>query len=327
MKALIISEPGEASVLQIREVARPDPGDGEVLIRVHATAVNRADCLQRRGLYPPPAGVTGIPGLEVSGEIVGLGRACKRFETGQQVFALLAGGGYAEYVCVAETAVLPVPQGVSLTETAAIAEVFLTAFHALNWLAQISSGDTVLIHAGASGVGTAAIQLARLGGAEVLVTAGSADKLERCMELGARAGCNHHDADFAEFVSSETDGHGADVIIDFIGAAYFERNLSALAMDGRWVLLGLMGGSKVANLNLGRLLAKRAQLLSSTLRNRSESFKADLVRDFGEQCLPKFSTGELRPVIDRVLSWKEAAEAHRLLESNQTIGKIVLELD
>lgn len=327
MKAITITAPGDPSVLQIGEVPRPAPGPGEVLIRVHATAVNRADCLQRRGLYPPPPGVTEVPGLEVSGEIIELGADCRYFQTGQQVFALLAGGGYAEYVCVAEGAVMPVPDGVSTTDAAALAEVFLTAFHALHWLAKISAGDTVLIHAGASGVGTAAIQLANQAGGRVLVTCGTDEKVAFCQELGADSGCNHRDSDFVEYVRQTTAGQGADVILDFIGAAYFERNLSALAMDGRLVLLGLMGGAQVEKVNLGKVLQKRVHILASTLRNRDAAFKAALVEDFSARCLDEFSAGRLRPVIQQHFSWREVAKAHRLLESNQTTGKLVLQID
>lgn len=327
MKAVLIPEPGDPSVLTMADVRAPQPAAGEVLIRVRATAVNRADCLQRRGLYPPPPGVTEIPGLEVAGEIVESGAACSRFIEGQAVFALLAGGGYAEYACVAESAVMPVPHGIDITEAAGIAEVFLTAFHALSWLARISAEDTVLVHAGASGVGSAAIQLARQAGARVLVTAGSEEKIRRCVELGAEAGCNYREEDFVAFVARETAGRGADVIIDFIGAAYFDRNLSALAEDGRLVLLGLMGGAKVESLNLGRLLEKRVQVLASTLRSRNDDFKAELVRDFSARYLPMFTAGALRPVIHRVMSWEQVAEAHRLIESNQTVGKIVLTVD
>lgn len=327
MRIVQYSAPGEPEDLAFGEAPDPVPGPGEVLIDVAATAVNRADCLQRRGLYPPPPGASPVLGLEASGQVAETGPGVTRFAPGDAVFALLPGGGYAERVVAPETVVLPVPPGMDVIAAAAVAEVFLTAFQALHWLAQVRAGETVLVHAGASGVGSAAIQLARLAGAEVLVTAGSADKCARCLELGARAACNYREQDFSEFVAAETSGAGANVIVDFVGGAYLDRNIDTLAVDGRLVLLALLGGRKSAPLDLARWLQKRVSVFATTLRNRSDDYKARLVEDFAVLCLPAFEGGALAPVIDRVVPWQEVADAHRCLEENRNVGKVVLRIE
>lgn len=324
MRVVQVAEPGDPGVLGFAEVPDPVPGPGEVLIGVAATAVNRADCLQRRGQYPPPPGASSVLGLEAAGRVLEVGPGSTRHAVGDMVFALLPGGGYAERVVAPESVVLPVPHGMDVVAAAAVAEVFLTAFQALHWLAGVAADDVVLVHAGASGVGSAAIQVAKLAGATVLVTAGSDDKCARCVELGARAACNYREADFVEFVSGETGGAGANVVIDFVGGPYLARNIDALAIDGRLVLLALLGGRKAEAVDLARWLQKRVAVSATTLRNRSDDYKARLVEDFAERCLPAFASGELAPVIDRVLPWTEVAEAHRLLEANGNVGKVVL---
>ncbi|MDX1908612.1 MAG: NAD(P)H-quinone oxidoreductase [Bacteroidia bacterium] len=322
MKAIRIREAGGPEVLELSEYPQPVPGEGQVLIRVAATALNRADILQREGKYPPPSGESEIPGLEVSGWIEALGPGCHRFEPGEAVCALLAGGGYATYVTVHETLVMPVPAGMSLVAAAAIPEAFITAWQALTRLGQVEAGETVLIHAGGSGVGTAAIQLAAALGAIPIVTA-SPGKHALCLSLGAAQALDYKAGPFVEACLAYTDRRGINLAIDCIGGPYLSQHLEVLAPDGRLVLLAAMGGTR-AEADLRQILRKRLTLMGSTLRNRSLAYKAELVASFGAFAAPLWADGTLRPVLDQVMPWTAVAAAHTRLESNLSAGKIVL---
>ncbi|XP_043841592.1 quinone oxidoreductase PIG3 [Dromiciops gliroides] len=330
MLAVAFDQPGGPENLYLKEVAKPEPGPGEVLLKVAASALNRADVLQRRGQYNPPAGASDILGLEASGQVVKVGPGCQGpWKQGQLAMALLAGGGQAEYVVVPEGHLMPVPKGLTLTQAAAIPEAWLTAFQLLQVVGQVKAGETVLIHAGSSGVGTAAVQLARQAGAIPLVTAGSLDKIEAVEKLGAAAGFNYKEGDFSAATLEFTKGAGANIILDCVGASYWEKNVACLAPDGRWVLYGLMGGAEVHGELLSKLLAKRGSLLTSLLRSRDKKYKAELVAAFTQQILPHFAQdkpGVLRPVVDRVYPMKQVAEAHAYMEQNKNLGKIVLEV-
>jgi putative PIG3 family NAD(P)H quinone oxidoreductase len=323
MRAVLVPQPGDPEHLTLGEVPTPEPGPSELLVQVHATALNRADTYQRRGHYPPPEGASEILGLELAGTVAATGAHCVEWDEGDRVFGLLAGGGYAEYATLHKDLAMAVPPGLSLTEAAAIPEVFLTAYQALHWLGRAESGDHVLIHAGASGVGTAAIQLARALGAHPYVTA-SAGKHATCLDLGAEAAIDYETEAFGERVPALTGGHGADVILDFVGAPYFHANLDALAPDGRIVQLATMGGATVEAVSLRRLMAKRATLAASTLRARPLPYKIELTTEFAAYALPLFLDGTLRPVIDSTYDWTDVAEAHRRMEANENVGKIVL---
>ncbi|AWP16214.1 putative quinone oxidoreductase PIG3 [Scophthalmus maximus] len=327
MRAVCVDVPGGPENLLLRTVPRPRPKDGEVLIKVHATALNRADLLQRRGLYPPPPGESDIIGLEVAGTVDALGPGVKRgWRPDDRVMALLCGGGYAEYVAVPEELLMPVPPNLTLCQAAAVPEAWLTAFQLLALIAQVKEGEVVLAHAGASGVGTAAVQLVRLFGAVPVVTAGSPEKLKITEELGAAAGFNYKEESFAQGVHDFTGGKGADVILDCIGGRNWEQNVSCLATDGRWVLYGTMGGRAVEGDLLGRLLSKRGHLLCSLLRSRSLQYKADLIHAFSRRVLPHFSdqAASLRPVVDSTFNLEDIAEAHRRMEANKNTGKIII---
>lgn len=310
--------------LNNKQVEDPTLGVNQVLIKVKAAGINRADLLQKEGKYPPPAGASELLGLEVAGVIVEVGKNITEFKVGDHVFALLAGGGYAEYVSVHAGSAMLLPENLSFEEGAGIAEVFLTAHQALNWLGQMKAGENVLIHAGASGVGTAAIQLAKLTNANAYVTAGSQEKIEFCKNLGAVAGVNYKESmDMATDLKSLTDGQGFDIIIDFIGAPYAQANARMIAVDGRWILLAFMGGFN-AEINLASVLMKRIQLKGSTLRARTNDYKSKLVADFSDQYLQQFTDGALKPVIDKVFDWKDAEAAHQYMEDNLNKGKIIL---
>lgn len=307
------------------EQPTPSPGPGELLVKVKATALNRADLLQKSGNYPPPAGESPILGLDMAGVVEQVGSDVTRFRPGDPVFGLLPGGGYAEYCTIPEELSLPIPRGWSFEEAAALPEVFLTAWQALVWLGQIGEGETVLIHAGASGVGTAAIQLAsRLFGCRVITTAGSEEKLEVCRNLGADLAINYREEEFSERIRSETGPESVDLIIDFIGAPYWEKNLNSLAQDGRLIILAMMGGAVGDRLRLGPLLRKRLTVRGSTLRNRDARYKKRLVADFWDRTEELFLKRELLPVIDSVYDWNDVEAAHRKMEENRNIGKIIL---
>ncbi len=323
MRAILVRAPGGPEQLYLGEYPMPSPGPGELLVRVRATSLNRADLLQREGKYPPPPGASPILGLDVAGTVAALGPGVTGWQTGDRVFGLVEGGGYAEYAVLPAGMAMRIPDNLSFEEAAAIPEVFLTAYQALCWLGQLQQNEHVLVHAGASGVGTAAIQLARCLGAHVHVTA-SAPKHGVCRTLGAETTIDYRQEDFAERIQEVTGGTGVHLIIDFVGAPYLEPNLRCLAMDGRIVLLATLGGSRVEAFNLRLLFARRAQLIASTLRNRARDYKVRLTQEFAERFLNDFAEGRLRPVIDRIYNWTEVADAHRRMESNQNVGKIVL---
>lgn len=325
MQAVIFDAPGGPEVLKVGHVADPAPGADQVLVRVRATALNRADTLQRQGLYPPPPGESDVLGLELAGEVETVGSAVHDVRVGDRVFGLVGGGGYAEKAVLDARMAMPMPAGWSFVEAAAVPEVFFTAQETLFTLAQLRAGETVLIHAGASGVGTAGIQMAREVGANVLVTAGSAEKIARCLELGAAAGCNYKERGFADWVHERTDGRGVDVIEDFIGAAYWEDNLKSLATGGRLVLVGFMGGTK-AQTNLGLILMKRLRIFGSVLRSRPLADKINITRRFQADWLPLLEAGRIKPIIDRRFGLHEAADAHRYMEANKNVGKIILDV-
>jgi tumor protein p53-inducible protein 3 len=325
MRAVHVENMGADSRLTLRQVPTPSPAGNELRVRVVATAVNRADLMQRAGHYPPPTGESEILGLEMSGIVEETGRDCERFKPGDRVFSLLAGGGYAEYVVVPEALAMPVPAELDLVDAAAIPEVFMTAWNALHWHGGVCDGDTVLVHAGASGVGTAAIQLARLAGARVIVTA-SAGKHALCRSLGADTAIDYRTESFADRIATLTGGAGADVIIDFMGASYLDDNVRAAALDGRIVMLALMGGARDACFNLGLMFRKRLTLKASTLRNRSLAYKERLAREFEQRVLPLLVDGTLRAVIDQRYDWQDVEQAHRQMAENRTQGKLVLKI-
>ncbi|MFP4229251.1 MAG: NAD(P)H-quinone oxidoreductase [Salinivenus sp.] len=323
MRAVVVPEPGGPEQMVIEEVAMPHPGPEEVLVQVHATALNRADTFQRRGQYPPPDGASEILGLEAAGTVAETGENVVDWHENDRVFALLDGGGYAEYALVHKDRLMAIPPGLSMTEAAALPEVFLTAYQALHWLGGLQSRHRVLIHAGASGVGTAATQLVRHEGARPLITA-SAPKHDRCRLLGAQVTIDYETEDFAARVAEETEGAGVDLILDFIGAPYFHKNVESLAQDGRIIQLATLGGSNVEDVSLRKLMGKRAHLIASTLRSRSLTYKVQLTQEFAADILPAFVDGALRPVIDSTYEWTEVVQAHRRMENNENVGKIVL---
>ena len=307
------------------EVDTPRPGAGEVRIGIRASAVNRADLLQRRGGYAPPPGASGILGLECAGVVEEVGDGVSRVQVGDAVCALLAGGGYAEQVVAPAGQVLKLPGGLSFEEAAALPEVFATAYLNLYMEASLQFGETALLHAGASGVGTAAIQLCWAFGNPCFVTAGSADKIARCVELGADGGCNRHTERFADAVLAWTDGRGVDAILDPVGSGYLEDNLRSLALDGRLVVIGVMGGAELgAKAGLALMLMRRLRIIGSTLRARPVAKKALVMDALAERVWPELATGAIRPVIEAVLPVQRADEAHRLIAANETFGKVVL---
>ncbi|MEE4362219.1 MAG: NAD(P)H-quinone oxidoreductase [Pseudomonadales bacterium] len=308
------------------EIDDPVPGVGEILVRNRATAVNRADLVQRSGAYPPPPGASPILGLECAGVVEAIGEGVARFAPGDQVCALLAGGGYAEKVVVPAGQALPVPEGIDLVQAAALPEVFATAYLNLYMEAAAQVGERFLVHAGASGVGTAAIQLGRAFGNPVWVTAGSAEKIDRCVELGAEGGHDRHQGPFAEAVGAWTGGAGFDVVLDPVGGAYLADNLKALAPDGRLVIIGLMGGPK-AELEIGLMMVKRLRVIGSTLRARSVAAKSRVMDGLERRVWPRIASGEIRPIIDATFPLQEAEQAHARVAGNGTFGKVVLTLD
>ena len=323
MRAITIISPGGPEVLRIAEVPDPVPAAGEVLIDVVASGINRADLLQRQGLYPPPPGAPPYPGLECSGRISALGEGVTGWQVGDEVCALLSGGGYAERVAVPAGQVLPVPRGVTVADAAALPEVACTVHSNVVQLAGLAAGETLLVHGGASGIGTMAIQLGRAIGARVACTAGSPAKLEQCRELGCELPISYRDADFVAAIREFTGGRGADVILDIMGASYLQRNVEALAADGRLMVIGLQGGTR-AELDLNQLLRKRASVRATSLRARPAGQKAAIVAAVLDQVWPLIGEGRIRPVIETTLPLAEAAQGHRLLESGEHVGKILL---
>jgi putative PIG3 family NAD(P)H quinone oxidoreductase len=320
MRAVVATEPGGPEVLSVTELPDPEPGPGEVLVRVAATAINKADTLQRKGHYPPPPGASGVLGLECSGTVEALGEGVEGWSVGDEVCALLAGGGYATYVVVPAGQLMPVPEGVSLVEAAALPEVACTVWSNVFMIAGLQPGERLLVHGGAGGIGTFAIQLASAMSAEVLTTAGSEEKLKVCADLGADVTINYREQDFVEVVKERG---GADVILDNMGAKYLPRNLDALATEGRLVVIGMQGGTK-GELDLGKLLSKRGAVIATSLRARPVEEKSAICASVVEHVWPLVASGAVRPIVHTTLGLDQAGEAHRMMEASDHIGKIVL---
>ena len=328
MKAIVVSSPGPPDHLVFGDVADPVPAEGEVLIEVKATALNRADLLQRRGVYAPPPGASGILGLECAGVVGALGPGVARARVGDRVMALLAGGGYAERTVVHERMLLPIPKGFSFEQAAAIPEAFLTASEALFGLGRLTAGECVLVHAAAGGIGTAALELAHEAGARIVAVASGA-KLERLRKLVRHENARFVDRtseDFVKAVLEASGGRGADVILDFVGAEYAARHADCLAPLGRQIVLGLLGGGK-AEIDLGRVLARRQSLLGMIMRTRPLADKIAVTERFRREWLHRFDDGRLFPIIDSTFSLAQAARAHARMETNESIGKIILTVD
>ena len=323
MHAITIPEPGGPEALVWDEVPDPVAGEGEVLVEVVASAVNRADVLPRQGFYNPPPGASPYPGLECSGRIAAIGPGVSGWTVGDEVCALLAGGGYAQKVVVPAGQLLPVPEGVDLVQAAALPEVACTVWSNVFMISHLRPGETLLVHGGSSGIGTMAIQLAKAVGAKVAVTAGTKEKLERCAELGADILINYREQDFVAEVEEATGGAGADVILDNMGAKYLDRNVRALAINGRLAIIGLQGGAK-GELNIGALLHKRAAVTATSLRARPVEEKTAIVAAVREHVWPLLAAGRVCPVVDRELPMAQAAEAHRVVEESGHIGKVLL---
>lgn len=323
MRAIVATEPGGPEVLTVRELPDPVPGDGELVIDMAATAVNRADTLQRRGHYPPPPGASDVLGLECSGTVSAVGSGVDGFAVGDRVCALLAGGGYAEKVLVPAGQVMPAPQGIDLVTAGGLPEVACTVWSNVFMVAGLQAGETLLVHGGAGGIGTMAIQVAAALGARVVATAGAPHKLDLCRSLGADVAVNYHEQDFVEEVRRATDGHGADVILDNMGASYLPRNVDALATEGRLVVIGLQGGTK-GELDLGKLLRKRGAVVATTLRSRPVDEKAAICAAVVEHVWPLLEDKTVRPVVHATMPLEQAAEAHRMMEAGDHVGKLLL---
>ncbi|MFJ8243870.1 NAD(P)H-quinone oxidoreductase [Peribacillus asahii] len=325
MKAVTVKQPGGSEQLQIVEYEKPTHKDGELLIKVKAAAVNRTDIVNRQsssGYLKNP-----ILGIEVAG-IVESADADAKIPVGTRVMGLVNGGGYAEYVVMPDERAIVIPENLSFEEAAAIPEVFLTAYQTLFWIGQLRAGETVLIHAGGSGVGTAAIQLAKqLGQAKVITTAGSNKKLDFCQSLGADICINYKEQNFDEGVLNATENQGVDLILDFVGASYWSKNLASIKIDGRWVLIGILGGAEIEKLNLMDVILKRVQLTGTLLTPRSDEYKAELTTEFFSKTEELFRSNKLRPIIDRVFPFEQIQQAHEHMESNKNIGKIILKVN
>jgi len=325
MTAIAITEPGGPMVLKPEKRPLPLPGPGEILIRVKAAGVNRPDVLQRQGAYPPPPGASDLPGLEVAGEVAALGEGVKRWRIGDAVTALTPGGGYAEFCLVDESNALPVPHGFTFTEAAAVPETFFTVWHNVFQRGGLKAGETFLVHGGTSGIGTAAIQLAKAFGARVIATAGSAEKCEACTKLGADRAVNYRSEDFVAAVKEATGGKGADVILDMVGGDYIGRNYDAAAVDGRIVQIAFLQGAK-ASADFTKLMIKRLTHTGSTLRPRSVEFKAGIAAELERQVWPLLAERRIAPVMDMIFPLREAWRAHERMQEGEHIGKIVLDV-
>ena len=323
MRVVEITEPGPPEALQIRTRPLPVPGAGEVSIRVAAAGVNRADTMQRKGNYPPPPGASDIPGLEVSGTVAGVGQGVSGLAVGDEVCALLTGGGYAEYCVAPAPQCLPLPAGVSLIDAAALPEAYATVWTNVLDRGRLQEGESLLVHGGSSGIGTVAIQLARLFGARIFATAGTPAKCATCVELGAERAIDYRAEDFAAVVREATGGRGVDVILDMVGGAYLQRNLASLSVEGRLVIIALMEGAK-AELDLARLMSRRLTVTGATLRARSVEQKAEIMTALRARVWPRFASDELRPIVHASYPLADAAEAHRVMESSVHIGKLLL---
>ncbi|MCO5057993.1 MAG: NAD(P)H-quinone oxidoreductase [Rhizobiaceae bacterium] len=325
MTAVAISEPGGPLVLKPEKRPVPQPGEGEILIRVRAAGVNRPDVLQRQGAYPPPPGASDLPGLEVSGEVAALGPGTSRWHEGDLVCALTPGGGYADYCVVHETNALPIPHGFTFTEAAAIPETFFTVWHNVFQRGGLKPGEAFLVHGGSSGIGTTAIQLASAFGAYVITTAGSAEKCEACLKLGADRAVNYREEDFVEAVKQATEGRGVDVILDMVGGDYVGRNYDAAAPDGRIVQIAFLRGP-VASADFSKLMIKRLTHTGSTLRPRPVAFKGQIAAELESRVWPLLAERRIAPVMDMIYPLKEAWRAHERMEEGEHIGKIVLDV-
>ena len=322
MRVIEIEEGG----LKLSTRAIPAPMDSQVLIKVAAAGVNRPDIMQRKGLYPPPAGASDIPGLEIAGTIVAVGSAVSHLRAGDKVCALVTGGGYAEYCLATAALCLPIPDGLSFVEAAGLPETFFTVWSNVFDRAHLQIGEMLLVHGGSSGIGTTAIQLAKNFGAKAIVTAGSVDKCSACLELGAYAAINYKNQDFVEEIQKLTHNQGVDVILDIIGADYFERNLKSLAYDGRLVQIALQSGVK-AQINLLPVMLKRLTITGSTLRARDDVFKADIADKLYRNVWPLLAARKIKPIIHAAFDLNDAALAHELMESSQHFGKIILQVE
>jgi putative PIG3 family NAD(P)H quinone oxidoreductase len=323
MKAIRVEQPGPDYGLVIAEAPRPEPGAGEVLIKVAAAGLNHADLAQAKGMYPPPPGASEILGLEVSGEVAGLGAGLTDFRLGDKVCALLAGGGYAEYCLASTKCLLPVPNGVDLISAAALPEVFFTVWTNLFDSARLAPGESVLIHGGASGIGTAAIQFCAARGHTVFTTAGSAEKCAACMKLGAARAIDYREEDFVEIVRKQTGGRGVDVILDMVGGDYVQRNMSAAALWGRIVNIAYMSGMS-ATVNFAPMLMKRLSLLATTLRSRTNEEKGAIRDALAREVWPLIESGKIAPIVDRIFPLAEAGVAHARMAKSEHVGKILL---
>jgi NADPH2:quinone reductase len=323
MTAIVIREAGGPDVLVPEQRPVPQPGEGEVLVKVAAAGVNRPDVMQRKGLYPPPKGVTDIPGLEIAGEVVALGPGVTRWKIGDHVMALVVGGGYAEYCPAHGSHCLPIPHGLSMTEAAAIPETFFTVWHNVFERGRLKAGETLLVHGGSSGIGTAAIQLAHEAGARVIATAGSAEKCEACRTLGADLAINYKTEDFVAATKAATGGKGADVILDMVGGDYIERNYEAAAVEGRIVQIAFQGSPK-ATVDFRRIMLKRLTHTGSVLRSRPVADKGVIARGVEQHVLPLIAAAKVRPVMDSTFKLAQASAAHARMEASTHIGKIVL---
>eukprot|EP00347_Sterkiella_histriomuscorum_P009950 403339254 len=330
MKAIIQEQTGGAETLIPGEVDLPIPKEGEVLIKIEYSALNRADIMQRKGTYPPPPGSTSIIGLECAGYIVNdlSELQDEKYKQNRRVMALLPGGGYAQFVTVHQNQVMDIPESFSFEQAAAIPEVWCTAFQILVLIANIQKNETVLVHAAAAGVGTSMIQLCKKYGAKVIAVSSSEKKLKFCQELGADYLINYKEnPDFSKLVQEYTNGKGVDVIADPVLASNFQYNIDSLAMDGRWVVYGTMGGTLIENSNFGLLLRKRANIQFTTLRNRTIEYKGNLIQRLQNECLAEFNSGLLKPIVDKVYGFSQIQEAHQYMESNESIGKILIKYD
>ncbi|MDP1419718.1 NAD(P)H-quinone oxidoreductase [Peribacillus simplex] len=325
MKAVVVKEPGGAEQLLFKGFLKPMPGKGEILIKVKASAINRTDIVSREGKSGYMANP--ILGIEVSGEVVDTGEGAN-IQLGTRVMGLVNGGGYAQYALMPADRAMKIPDNLSFEEAAAIPEVFLTAYQTLFWLGELTDQDTVLIHAGGSGVGTAAIQLAKkLTKAKIITTAGSKEKLDTCHSLGADICINYKEQSFDEEVLKATNNQGVDVILDFIGASYWEKNLKSIKTDGRWVLIGILGGTVVEKVNLMELLLKRVQLKGTLLTPRSDEYKKELTEEFVKRAMPLFLQNEIKAIVDHVFAFEEVQKAHEHMEANKNLGKIILQVN
>ncbi|MBK8181709.1 MAG: NAD(P)H-quinone oxidoreductase [Candidatus Competibacteraceae bacterium] len=325
MRVIEITEPGGPEKLVLKQRPLPQPAPGEVLIKVAVAGVNRPDCLQRQGGYPPPPGASDIPGLEVAGTIVGLGEGVANWKIGDAVCALLTGGGYAEYCTTPAPQCLPIPNGLTVQQAAALPETFFTVWSNMFDRARLQPGETLLVHGGASGIGTTAIQLATALGSRVFATVGGVEKIQPCLDLGAERVINYREEDFVQVIKELTRNRGVDVILDMVGGDYAQRNLSALAVEGRLVFIAFLRGAKM-ELNLAPVMMKRLTMTGSTLRARPVEHKAPIAESLRNNVWPLLANGTIKPIIDRIFPLAEAADAHALMESNRHIGKLLLQI-